>query len=73
MASTPQTARRLAIFRSSRLLADYQGDDIQLKTTYQWKDVCKPFPEALGKAPLSEERPGKGGRCMIPTRAQSTE
>lgn len=60
MASIQQTARRLAIFRSSRFLADYQGDDIQLKTTYQWKDVCELFPEALGKAPFSEQRPGRG-------------
>lgn len=46
-------------------LADYQGDDIQLKTTYQWKDACEPFPEALGKAPFSEQRHGGWGGGQV--------
>lgn len=46
-------------------LADYQGDDIQLKTTYQWKDACEPFPEALGKVPFSEQRHGGWGGAGV--------
>lgn len=40
MASTQQTAKRVAIFRYSGL-ADYQGDDIKAKMTYSWKDECE--------------------------------